>query len=75
MYNIHTNLYSAKDRENESDAHWRQITRYLRYGGVVNKQIKKGLLLSLWVKKYKNRWIFGKVTSKDVIVSCIFFVF
>jgi len=26
---------------------------YLRCGGVVNNQIKKGLLLSLWVKKIK----------------------
>ena len=27
------------------------VAAYLRYGGVVNNQIKKGLLLSLWVKK------------------------
>ena len=26
------------------------VATYLRYGGVVNNQIKKGLLLSLWVK-------------------------
>jgi len=29
------------------------------------------LLLSLRVKKNWNRWIFGKVTSKSVAVSCI----
>jgi len=27
------------------------VARYLRCGGVVNNQIKKGSLLSLWVKK------------------------
>jgi len=26
------------------------VATYLRFGGVVNNQIKKGLLLSLWVK-------------------------
>ena len=30
------------------------IATYLRCGGVVNNQIKKGLLLSLWVKKLKS---------------------
>jgi len=38
-------------------------------------QIKKGLLLSLPVKFCLNRRIFGKVTSKNVVVSCTFFVF
>jgi len=31
------------------------IAIYLRSGGVVNNQNKKGLLLSLTVKKIKNR--------------------
>jgi len=31
------------------------VTAYLRCGGVVNNQIKKGLLLSLRVKKIKER--------------------
>jgi len=35
------------------------IATYLRYGGVVNNQIKKGLLLSLKLKMFLNRWIFG----------------
>jgi len=35
------------------------VASCLRCGGVVNNQIKKGLLLSLGVKKIKNRWIFG----------------
>jgi len=38
--------------------------------GAVNNHIKKGLLLSLWVKFFYNRWIFGKVTSKSVVVTC-----
>ena len=46
------------------------VATYLRCGGVVNEQIKKGLLLSLRVKK--NRRMFGKVTSKNAIVSCTF---
>ena len=42
---------------------------------VINDQIKKRLLLSLRVKKIKIQWIFGKVTCKNMIVSCTFFVF
>jgi len=42
------------------------VATYLRCGGVV--QIKKGLLLSVWVNFF-NRRIFGKVTSKSVVVS------
>ena len=45
------------------------VATYLRCGGVVNSQIKKGLLLSVWVNFFK-RWTFGKVTSKSVVVSC-----
>ena len=51
------------------------VATYLRCGGAVNNQIKKGLLLSLSVKKNLNLWIFGKVTNKNVIVSCTFSVF
>jgi len=51
------------------------VATYLRRGGVVNNQITKGLLLSVPVKQFLNRWIFGKVTSKKVVVSCTFFVF
>jgi len=51
------------------------VATYLRCGGVVNNHIKKGLLLSLWVKFFLNRWIYDKVTSKNVIVSCTFSVF
>jgi len=40
------------------------VATYLRCGEVVNNQIKKGLLLSLPIKKFFNRRIFGKVTSK-----------
>ena len=31
------------------------VATYMRCGGVVNNQIKKGLLLSLGVKIFKNR--------------------
>ena len=41
------------------------VATYLRCVGVVNNQIKKSLLLSLQWKKW-NRWVFGKVTSKNV---------
>ena len=50
------------------------VATYVRCGGVVDKQIKKGLLLSLLVKK-NNRWIFGKLAIKNVAVSCTFFIF
>ena len=43
------------------------VAAFLRCDGVVNNQIKKSLLLSL---SEKNLWIFAKVTSKNVIVSC-----
>ena len=33
---------------------------YLRYGGVVNNLIKKGLLLSLWVKNLKSMIIWQR---------------
>jgi len=45
------------------------VAIYLRRGGVVNNQIKKDLLLSVRVNFFLNRRIFGKVTSKSVIVS------
>ena len=48
------------------------VATYLRRGEVFNKQIKKGLLLSLWMKNFFNRWIF---TTKNEIVSCTFLVF
>ena len=43
------------------------VATYLMCGGVINNQIKKGFLLSLWVKNFLNLWIFGKVTSKNVM--------
>ena len=46
------------------------IATYLRYGRVVNKQIKKGLLLSVWEKKIiKIGEYLAKVTSNSVVVS------
>jgi len=36
------------------------VATYLRRGGIVNNQIKKGLLLSLWVKKIKSMNILAK---------------
>ena len=64
-------LMSAKQAIN--DKLQGSVAAYLRCGGIVN-QIKKGSLLSLWVTKILNRWIFGKVTRKNMIVSCPFFV-
>jgi len=66
-------LTSAKQAIN--DKLQGSVATYLRCGGVVNNQIKKGLLPSLRVKKVINRWIFGKVTSKNAIVSYTFSVF
>ena len=44
---------SAKQANN--DKLQSSVAKYLRYGGVVNNQIKKGLLLSPRVKKNQNR--------------------
>jgi len=66
-------LVSAKQAIN--DKLQGNLAAYLRSGGVVNNQINKGLLLSLWVKKFKIGEYLEKVTSKNVIVSCTFFVF
>jgi len=65
------NCYWAKQALN--DKLQGSVAAYLSCGGVVNNQIKKYLLLSVWVIFLKNRWRFGKVTSKNVIVSCTFF--
>jgi len=46
------------------------VATYLRCGGVVNNQIKKGLLVSVSEIFFLNRCIFGKVTSKSMVVSC-----
>jgi len=40
------------------------VATYLRYGGVVNNQIKKGLLLSLWVKKIKIGEYLAKLQAR-----------
>ena len=42
------------------------VATCLKYGGVFNNQIKKGLLMSLSVKNNQIRWIFRNVTSKNV---------
>jgi len=41
---------------------------------VINNQSKKGLLMSVGEKKLKSD-TFDKATSKNVVVSCTFFVF
>ena len=66
-------LLSAKQAINDKLQH--NVATYLRCGGVVNNQIKTGLLLSLRVKNFFNRSILCKVTSKNVIVSCTLSVF
>ena len=49
MHYCYTTLWNI----NVKTSHQRQIKMYayLRCGEVVNNQIKKGLLLSVWVKK------------------------
>jgi len=54
------------------------VAAYLRCGGVVNtgNQIKKGLLLSLRVKKnLRSVIIWQSYKQTYVIVSCTFFIF
>jgi len=49
------------------------VATYLRCGGVVNNQI---IFFAESVSEFfKNRYIFRKVTSKNVIVSCTLSVF
>ena len=48
------------------------VATYLRYGGVVNNQI---IAESASENFFLNRWTFGKVTNKNVIVLCTFPVF
>ena len=50
------------------------VATYLRYGEVFNKQIKKGLLLSLWVIFFKSVNISPsyKQYCNNVIVSYTF---
>jgi len=64
-------LMSAKQAIN--DKLQGSVAIYFRCGGVVNNQIRKSLLLSVSVI-FLNRKIFGKVISKNVIVSYTFFV-
>ena len=51
------------------------VVTYLRCGGIVNNQIKSGLLQSLPVNFFLNQCIFGIVTCKkvDCVVHCLRF--
>jgi len=40
------------------------VATYLMWGGVVNNQIKKGLLLSMWVKKIKISEYLAKLQTR-----------
>jgi len=54
------------------------VVTYLSCGGVVNNQIKKGLLFSLLVKKnFENRLVgyVAELRAKRWIVLCTFFDF
>jgi len=59
-------LMSAKHALNDKLRHKFQgsVAAYLRCGGVVNNQIKKGLLLSLPVKKIKLCEYLAKLQAK-----------
>ena len=66
----HTTLWNTNVRKQAiNDKLLGSAATLLRYGGIVKNQIKNCLLLSLSVI-FLNRWIFGKVTSKKVVVSC-----
>jgi len=62
LWNINVRKQAINDKLQGS------VATYLTCGGVANDQIKKGLLLSLSVKKIWNWWIFGKVTNKKVLL-------
>jgi len=62
-------LISGKQAINDKLKGICSVPTYLRCSGVVNNQIKKGLLLSCHWKKIV------KVTNKNAVVSCTFFVF
>ena len=52
------------------------VAAYLRCGGVVNNQIRKGLLLSLTVKKkFKIGEYLTKLQAKTWLSRALFFVF
>jgi len=56
-------LMSAKQAINEKLQG--SVATYLRCGGVVNNQIKKGLLLSVRVKKIKNGEYLAKLQARE----------
>jgi len=47
------------------------VATYLRCGGVVNNQIKKGLLLSLWVKNIKLVNIWQKLQARALLYHAL----
>ena len=66
-------LMSAKQAIN--DKFQGSVAAYFRCGGDINNKIKKGLLLSLYVNFFVlNRWIFGKVASKNVQKRLVHFL-
>jgi len=66
---IQSNLTVRKQANN--DKLQGSVATYLRCGGVFNNQIKKGLLLSPSVKKFKTDEYLAKLQATDV--SCTFF--
>ena len=60
-------LLSAKQAIN--DKLQGSVVTHLRYDGVVNNQIKKGLLRSLRVKKVLKSENIWQITSKNIILS------
>jgi len=72
---FHTTLWNINVRKQAINEKLQgNVATHLRCGGVVNNQNKKGSVLSLSAKFFLNGWIFGKVKSKNVVVSCTFFV-
>jgi len=67
----HTTLWNTNVRKQAiNDKLQGSVATYLRFGGIFSYQIKKGLYLQM-----KKNWKSMKVTYKNVIVSCTFFVF
>ena len=65
LWNINTRKQGINDKLQDT------VVTYLTCDGNVNNQIQKGLCLSVPVKLFLNRWIFSKVTSKNMVVASL----
>jgi len=72
----HTTLWNITARKQAINNKLQgSVATHLRCGGVVNNQIKNGLLISLSVNLFfATGEYFAKVRSKNVVVSCTFLI-